>query len=152
DPEFRMPNFLNLSSSNAAFTAYALTALVLSINMMLLWFMSGAARGKTKAVPNPEDAHQLIKGAQVTQIDPPEVARVLRAHRNAVDNIMPFLFLGLIYVMLGAPALTAQLIFGVFTGARILHSIVYLAGKQPWRSIAYAVSVLAMAALMVEIV
>jgi uncharacterized MAPEG superfamily protein len=147
-----MGTLMTLSSGNAAFTAYAIATLILVLNMMLLWGMSGSVRGKVKSVPNPEDADAIVKGAAVSLTDPPEVARVLRAHRNAVDNILPFLFLGLIYVMLGAPVLIAQIIFGVFTAARVLHSIVYIAGKQPWRSLIYLISVLAMLALMEEVI
>ena len=147
-----MANLLTLSSGNPAFTAYVIATLLLCANMMVLWIMSGSKRGKVKTVPNPEDVNVVMKDATVSLDDPPEVARILRAHRNAADNIQPFLFLGLIYVMLGAPTLIAQIIFGVFTAARILHSIVYLAGKQPWRSLAYAISMLSMLALMEEIV
>ena len=42
---------------------------------------------------NPEDGARY--GAPVSKWDPPDVARCLRAHRNAEATIYPFLLLGL---------------------------------------------------------
>jgi microsomal prostaglandin-E synthase 1 len=141
-----MNNWLN----NPAFIVYAITCLVLCVNLLFLWGYSGAARSKTKTAMNDEDAVRF--GASLTQIDPPEVARILRAHRNAQASIYPFLFLGLVFVLAGGPAGTATVIFGIFTGARLLHSIFYLAGKQPWRTIFFSVGGLTTIALMLDIV
>jgi uncharacterized MAPEG superfamily protein len=127
-------------ASNPAFVAYAIMAIVLSLNMLVLWAYSGAVRGKTKTTPNPEDAG---RGATVAETEPPEVARVLRAHRNATANILPFMILGLVYVLVGAPAMAAQLVFGGFTVVRLAHSVAYLGGKQPWRSIFFGLGGLA---------
>jgi uncharacterized MAPEG superfamily protein len=139
-------------SSNPAFLVYVLATLVLCANLVFLWGYSGAARGKTQTAINPEDAATVAKGAQVTESDPPEVARVLRAHRNAEANIYPFLALGLVFVLLGGPAEHAKVLFAVFVGARLLHSIVYLAGKQPWRTLSFGVGALALLGLMGDIV
>lgn len=137
--------------SNPTFVVYAITCLVLCANLMFLWGYSGGVRGKTKTVLNSEDPAMIAKGAQVVETDPPEVARVLRAHRNAEANIYPFFCLGLIFVLAGGPALHAKILFGVFAGARILHSIVYLAGKQPWRTLSFLVGALALLALLGDI-
>ena len=72
-----------------------------------LWGYSGAVRTKTKTTHNPEDLEAFDKAAagKVVTADPPEVAHVLRAHTNAVVNILPFLLLdGLLYVVNGASA------------------------------------------------
>jgi prostaglandin-E synthase 1 len=126
-------------ASNPAFVAYSVMAIVLSLNMLVLWGYSGGVRGKTKTTPNPEDAKN---GAALVEVEPPEVARVLRAHRNATANIIPFAILGLVYVLAGAPALPAEILFGVFTLTRLGHSWAYLGGKQPWRSIAFGLGAL----------
>ncbi len=136
--------------SEPAFVAYVVTALILSLNLLVVWAYSGAVRGKTKTAINKEDADQFK--TPLVDEHPPEVARVLRAHANAQANIYPFLFLGLIYVLAGGSATTAEIIFGAFTLARISHSFAYLAGKQPWRSIAFGVGGIATLALMVSIV
>ena len=141
-----MNNWLN----NTSFVVYAITCLVLCVNLLFLWGYSGVSRARTKTAMNEEDAVRF--GASLTEIDPPRVARVLRAHDNAQACIYPFLFLGLVFVLAGGPAGIAMVIFGVFTGARILHSIFYLAGKQPWRTLFFTVGGLATIALMLAIV
>lgn len=135
--------------NNPAFFAYALVCLALSANLIFLWAFSGATRGKTKTAINPEDAAQF--GGTLVEADPPEVARVLRAHTNAQANIYPFLFLGLVFVLAGGSASIAETIFSIFVAARLAHTYVYLAGKQPWRSIFFIIGGLATIALMLAI-
>ena len=141
-----MNNWLN----NPSFVVYAITCLLLCVNLLFLWCYSGVARGKTRTAMNEEDAIRF--GASLAQIDPPQVARVLRAHDNAQACIYPFLFLGAVFVLAGGPAGIATVIFGVFTGARLLHSIFYLAGKQPWRTVFFTVGGLATIVLMLDII
>jgi prostaglandin-E synthase 1 len=62
--------------------------------------------------------------------------------------LYPFLILGLVFVLAGGSAGFAKVDFGIFVVARITHSIVYLAGKQPWRTLSFVASGLAMLALM----
>ncbi len=76
--------------------------------------------------------------------------RVLRAHANAQAMIYPFLALGLVFVLLGGGAGFAKIDFAVFVVARIAHTIVYLAGKQPWRTIAFTLSGAALVVLLVQ--
>ena len=134
-----------------AFAAYAATALVLSLNLLILWVSSGGVRARGGVAVNPEDG--LRFGAKVAEVDPPVVARYLRAHPcNAEATIYPFLLLGMIYVLAGGGAGVAIAIFSVFAVARIAHSIVYLRAMQPWRTIAFASSVLALLALMAAVV
>jgi uncharacterized MAPEG superfamily protein len=137
-----MPNL----AANPAFVAYAVSCLVLGLNLLLLWAYSGAVRGKTKTTPNQEDARGT--GTKLVETEPPEVARVLRAHANAMANIVPFAVLGLVFVLAGGSGTAANVLFGVFTAARVLHSLVYLAGKQPWRSIMFGIGALDTLVLM----
>ena len=131
-------------AAQPAFVAYAISLLVLSLNLLLLWAYSGVARGKAKSTPNEEDA----KGVKLAEIEPAAIARVLRAHANAMANILPFLFLGLVFVLQEGSATVAQVLFGIFTVARILHSFVYLAGKQPWRTVFFTIGALTTLVLM----
>jgi hypothetical protein len=73
---------------NPAFEAYAGTCLVLSLNLLALWVSSGVMRARSGVAINPEDGARY--GAPVAASDPPAVARVLRAHRNAEATIYPF--------------------------------------------------------------
>jgi prostaglandin-E synthase 1 len=141
-----MESWLN----SPCFVVYAITSVVLSINLVFVWAYSGATRAKTKVAVNEEDADRI--GARLEPIDPPEVARVLRVHANAQATIYPFLILGLVFVLAGGSAGFAKVDFGIFVVARVSHSIVYLAGKQPWRTLSFVASGLAMVTLMGNIV
>lgn len=135
---------------NPAFVAYAITALVLSVNLIFLWARSGAVRAKTGIAINEEDSIRFK--AALAEHDPPAVARVLRVHANAQATIYPFLVLGLVFVLAGGAGTTARILFGIFTVARLLHSFVYLKGMQPWRTIFFILSGLSTIALGVAII
>jgi uncharacterized MAPEG superfamily protein len=135
---------------NPAFVVYAIACLVLSGNLLFLWAYSGSKRAKGGVAINEEDSVRF--GAALESVDPPAVARVLRAHANAQATIYPFLILGLVFVLASGSATVATILFGTFTAARLLHSFVYLAAKQPWRTIFFALSGLCILALMAAIV
>lgn len=136
--------------NNPAFFVYTIACLVLCSNLLFLWAYSGAIRGKTKITLNEEDA--ALFGGTIAELDPPPVARVLRAHGNAQASIYPFLFLGLIFVLAGGGVTAATILFGAFTVARLLHSFCYLKGMQPWRTVFFVVGALATISLMLNIV
>jgi microsomal prostaglandin-E synthase 1 len=124
---------------DSLFVAYALTVLASCLNLLFLWGYSGFVRSRTKVVINPEDAATVAKGAAVQPVDPPEVARVLRAHANAMAVSVPFLLLAWLFVVAGGAARLGQIMFAVFVVARWAHTIVYLRAKQPWRTISFVV-------------
>jgi microsomal prostaglandin-E synthase 1 len=142
---------MNPLASNPSFVAYAITATILCLHLMILWALTGAVRAKTKTTPNAEDASTVAKGAKYLDEEPAAVSRSMRVYRNAAANILPFLILGFLYVVLGAPANVAWILFGVFTAARILHAIVYALGKQPWRTLIFAVAQLATLGVAVQV-
>ena len=132
------------------FTAYVATCLVLCTNLLFLWAHSGTVRAQSKLVVNPEDA-AVFKLPQA-DLDPPAVARVLRAHLNAQATIFPFSLLALLYVLAGGSSAVGIPIFVLFTGARLAHSLAYLRARQPWRTIAFVLSGLAVIALAVALI
>jgi len=81
----------------------------------------------------------------------PDVMRMLRMHRNDLENILPFFTVGLIFVLMGASAFGAQVYFYTFTAARIVHTITYVAKMQPWRTVAFVVGTLCMVGMVVQI-
>lgn len=135
-------------TAHPAFLAYAFATIVLTLNLLVLWVLSGAQRARGGVAINPEDGARY--SAPVSDVDPPAVARYLRAHRNAEATIYPFLLVGVVFVLAGGGAAVAVPIFSVFVVARIAHSIVYLRAMQPWRTIAFAMSLLAILALVLS--
>jgi uncharacterized membrane protein YecN with MAPEG domain len=136
-----MPNM----AAYPAFAAYAVSLVVLSLNLLVLWSYSGAVRIRSKTTPNQEDARGK---SSVAPGDPPEVARVLRAYNNAAAAILPFAVLGLVFVLAGGSRTAGMAIFGAFTAARIAHSIAYLRAQQPWRTLSFGVGAASTLVLM----
>jgi microsomal prostaglandin-E synthase 1 len=134
---------------NPTFASYAIACVVLCGNLLFLWVYSGATRNKVKSTPNAEDVTRF--GGTLAPMDPPEIARVLRAHANAQASIYPFLSLGLLFVLAGGAFGPGTTYFAIFSTARLLHSYAYLAAKQPWRTLFFVVGLLATLALMVHL-
>jgi microsomal prostaglandin-E synthase 1 len=141
-------NALNHAMGDSVSRAYGLTSVLLCLNLLLLWIASGAVRAKGGLAVNPEDGARY--NAPVSDQDPPAVARILRAHRNAEAVIYPFLLLGLVYVLAGGTLTLAAPIFAIFVAARLAHSGFYLAAKQPWRTVSFALSLVATFALLLS--
>lgn len=132
-----------------AFDVYMICAAALFFNLVLLVFATGARRTKSKVFVNAEDA-ETFKGKHEPEEDI-TVKRVHAAHRNAIENIPIFLILGLAHVMSGATKSSAIAYFVTFTVARWLHSIFYLRGMQPWRTITFTVGFFATFGLAVRL-
>lgn len=113
---------------------YALCALLLVLKMMALGTYTGVLRGRRKAFSSPEDYR--FQGQAPAMRSDPDVERARRAHRNDLENILPFLAVGPLYVMAGPTAAGAWICFVGFTTARILHTIFYLREAMPHRSLA----------------
>jgi glutathione S-transferase len=135
-----------------AFQTYALFATGLCALTMVLDGVSATFRVKSKTTLNTEDASTVSKGARVVDDERPSVARANRAWRNAFANIVPFLFVAWLYVLTGASARNATIYFGVFAAARVIHSVVYLAGKQPWRTLMFVIGQLCTLGMAVQVV
>jgi prostaglandin-E synthase 1 len=132
-----------------AFQAYAIACIVLSLNLIGLWICSGVLRGRSRTAINAEDA-PLFR-ASFGEVDPPEVARALRAHRNAMATTVPFLLLGLVFVLAGGATGLFATLCVVFCAARIVYSFAYVAHLQPWRTISFTVGELATAVLILAL-
>jgi len=140
-----MPNMMN----DAAFRAYAIACSILVLKMAAAGMLTAATRSRVKQFLNPEDA-RVLGGAGVMQ-EHPDVMRMLRMHRNDLENILPFFTVGLIFVLMGASAFGAQVYFYTFTAARVVHTITYVAKMQPWRTVAFVVGTLCTVGMVVQI-
>ncbi len=132
------------------FKIYALTSAILCLHLLLLAAITGTVRTKAKKYVNPEDASAL-KG-KLVEVDVDPVMRVKRAHLNAVENAVPYFVLGFLYLAVGATKQGAVVYMWTYTASRLLHSVFYLRGKQPWRTISYAVGALALAGMAVHVI
>src|SRR5277367_4480800 len=115
---------------------YALITVVLFFKMGVNSTVQAIGRLGTRTFSNPEDA-RFFTGAPPAPEEAPIVKRAAMAWRNDLENIPIFLFLGLIYVTLGCWPEGAYIYFTIFAIARILHTLFFLRGLQPWRTISY---------------
>jgi glutathione S-transferase len=124
--------------TNPAFRVYALCSAILGVKMLASAFYTATRRQKTAGFINPEDAQAFAPAGTATRMEEAlEVAHALRIQRNDGENIPLFFAMGLIYVLTGASAFGAALLCGLFTAARVAHTIVYVYHLQPARAICY---------------
>lgn len=140
-----------MSFAPSTLALYALFAAALAALLVAIDLASGIARVRSQTTLNPEDAATVLRSAAVVGEDPEPVARALRAHRNALANIVPFLVAMLLWVLLGAPRGWVLWLCAGFTGARVVHAVAYLAGAQPWRSLAFAVGFTCLGVTLVQL-
>ncbi|QXI36876.1 MAPEG family protein [Pseudomonas xantholysinigenes] len=130
---------------SAVLAVYASLVVVLCLKMLAISCYQGYYRLRHLAFMNPEDAAVFKRPAQ--QQERPEVLRVMQAWRNDLENIPLFMTLGGLAVALEAPAALMAGVGGMFTLARVLHTVTYLAQLQPWRTLSYGVGVLCLLGL-----
>jgi uncharacterized MAPEG superfamily protein len=99
--------------------------------------ITSVIRLSRKAFANPEDyaARHTTPSPAVDA----EVERSRRAHQNDLENILPFMPLSMMYALTSPSHTLFASLLWAFLGARVLYTLVYLRGLQPWRSIAFGV-------------
>ncbi|KAM9389417.1 microsomal glutathione S-transferase 1 [Phaethornis superciliosus] len=128
---------------NDVFRAYATYTTIVLLKMMLMSLITAYYRITRKAFANPEDTASFGKGESAKKYlrTDTDVERVRRGHLNDLENIVPFLGIGLLYALSGPELSTALLHFRIFTGARIAHTFAYLIPlPQPSRGLSWAVA------------
>ncbi|XP_032903490.1 prostaglandin E synthase-like [Amblyraja radiata] len=129
---------MTLNFQNDAFCSYVFYSALLLVKMFAVAILTGQVRLRNKAFANPEDS-QRHGGLKFYRTDP-TVERCRRAHRNDMECIFPFLFLGVVYCLLDPSPSIARIHFRIFFLARVVHTVAYLfALKAPTRSLAYTV-------------
>ncbi|KAM6297219.1 prostaglandin E synthase [Aegotheles albertisi] len=124
---------------NKVFMSFTFYSTILILKMYVVAIITGQVRLRKKAFANPEDA--LRNGGLQYYREDPDVERCRRAHRNDMENIFPFLFLGAVYSLLDPSPAVARIHFLIFCVGRIVHTIAYLLQlKAPTRSVAYSVA------------
>jgi len=129
---------------------YALTTVILFFKMFANSAVQALARTSARSFPNPEDA-KFFRTPGPAPDELPIVKRAAAAWRNDLENIPIFLFLAMIYVTLGCWPAGAFVYFSIFVVARILHTVSYLRGLQPARTIFYSLGVFVCFALSIQI-
>ncbi|XP_006892528.1 PREDICTED: prostaglandin E synthase [Elephantulus edwardii] len=131
--------------------AFLLCSTLLVIKMYVVAIITGQVRLRKKAFANPEDA--LRRGGLQYHRTDPDVERCLRAHRNDMETIYPFLFLGLVYSFMGPSPFVAHIHFLLVFVGRILHTVAYLGKlRAPTRSLSYTLAQLPCFSMALQII
>ncbi|ETN64006.1 glutathione transferase, microsomal [Anopheles darlingi] len=125
------------------FRTYVFWAAVLVVKMLAMSPLTGRQRFSKKVFANPEDVTTMKNVAP--RFNDPDVERVRRAHRNDLENILPFFIIGLLYMLTGPAPFIAINLFRAVAIARILHTLVYavVVIPQPARGLSWGVAYLA---------
>ncbi|XP_065364199.1 microsomal glutathione S-transferase 1-like [Calliphora vicina] len=140
-----------LSFDNVVFKSYVFWGTVMVTKMLLMGPLTAIQRFKTKTFANPED---LLTKKDKIKFDDPNVERVRRAHRNDMENIIPFLAIGYYYVLTNPSAALAINLFRAIGLARIVHTLVYavVVVPQPARAISFFVGLAATAFMAARVI
>ena len=138
-------------TSDSVFTVFAVCAAVLCIKMLAVGHYTGLTRIRRAVYLNPEDAKAFSKMEEFTSVEHPDVARGLRAHRNDLESTLPFLGIGLVYVLFGPPVLLAKVLLITFTVLRCAFALFYIRAMQPWRSASFMLAELCLVIMLVQI-
>ena len=115
---------------------FTICASILTLKMIL----TAAAVGTTRVIKGVFISPEDYAFAGKTPVGPDaQIERLRRAHQNDLENILPFFAVAFLYALTGPSQALAWWLFTVFTVARILHTVCYAMGLQPWRTIAYEV-------------
>jgi uncharacterized MAPEG superfamily protein len=121
--------------ANPAVRLFAVCYLILVIKMMAVGTYTSTVRIRRRVFATPED--YKLQGMSVSEAADEDIERARRAHRNDLENILPFLGVGLIYALTNPSTLGAQINFIGFTVARVLHSVFYILQMQPHRTLVF---------------
>lgn len=140
--ETKIESMANLKQlmDNEVLMAFASYATIILTKMMFMSSATAFQRLTNKVFANPEDYASFAKGENAKKLvrSDEKVERVRRAHLNDLENIVPFLGIGLLYSLSGPDLSTALMHFRIFVGARLYHTISYLTPlPQPNRALAF---------------
>ncbi|XP_029017380.1 microsomal glutathione S-transferase 1-like [Betta splendens] len=126
---------------NEVFLAFSTYAAIVIVKMMLMGPLTGYYRITRGAFANEEDLGKT-KDKKLLRTHP-DVERVRRCHQNDLENVLPFVLIGLLYSLTVPELGTALLHFRLFVASRIFHTVAYVAAlPQPSRGLSYILGLL----------
>ncbi len=127
------------------FAVFTIVLVLEALKTLFLGTATALTRGRLQKFVNQEDANWL--GGEAVEIDHPDVARVIRAQRNNIENLLPFFIAGSLYLVSGASALVGMTYFVAFFVGRTAHTFAYLGKRAMLRRNTYSVAWLSIVAM-----
>jgi prostaglandin-E synthase 1 len=138
-------------TQDPVFLVFSVCAAVLCLKMLAVGHFTGMTRIRRGVYLNPEDAKAFSNKEEFASVEHPDVERGLRAHRNDLESTLPFLAIGLVYVLVGPPVLLAKILLIAFTVLRCAFSFFYIRALQPWRSASFMLGELCLVIMLIQI-
>jgi uncharacterized MAPEG superfamily protein len=137
---------MNTLFASPALRLFGICYLILVLKMVAVGAYTSVLRIRGKVYASPEDYEfQRLTPAPSPNED---IERARRAHRNDLENILPFFGVGLLYALSRPSLFAAEIYYVGYTVARSLHSVFYIRSMQPYRTIAFTVALLLMLAML----
>nr|XP_057925014.1 microsomal glutathione S-transferase 1-like [Doryrhamphus excisus]XP_057925015.1 microsomal glutathione S-transferase 1-like [Doryrhamphus excisus] len=124
-----------------AFSSYALLVI---LKVMMMAPLTAYYRFSRGAFANEEDVALKSAEERKKQLRTDrDVERVRRCHLNDLENVVPFVLVGLFYTLSGPELSAALLHFRIFTASRVFHTISYIGAlPQPCRALSFFLGLL----------
>jgi glutathione S-transferase len=127
---------------------YVVVYILLGLKMAAVGTYTSVLRIRRRVFATPED-YRLQGMAPRAAVDE-DIERVRRAHQNDLENILLFFVLGFLFLLTN-PSLPAAAVYLIgYLVARTLHSIFYIRGMQPHRTIAFSLGGVVTLAMIVH--
>ena len=134
-----------------ATSVFSLACSLLSLVLAGLGFATAIRRAKVNVWINEEDAARYA-GSRVGDVEHRDVARLIRVHRNLLENFVPFVALGLLWLSAGIAPRVAPWLFGAFGVSRLVHVALFLTKQGISRRFAHVVGLMVLNVLAVGLV
>eukprot|EP01012_Entosiphon_sulcatum_P026518 TRINITY_DN31994_c0_g1_i1.p1 TRINITY_DN31994_c0_g1~~TRINITY_DN31994_c0_g1_i1.p1 ORF type:complete len:480 (-),score=92.28 TRINITY_DN31994_c0_g1_i1:48-1385(-) len=135
-------------------TVSIVVMVVLDIKLHVLVLSIPFLRKKHAAATLPDDV-KMVRGTVKQGSEYPEILqRIDRCHQNDVENLPMGILATFVFAAQAPPDGTAGSTIGliliiVFGAMRCLHTVAYMKGLQPWRSLSYFVGTLCVVVMLV---
>ncbi|KAJ8245522.1 hypothetical protein GJAV_G00271640 [Gymnothorax javanicus] len=140
---YAMAEVVNMIDSEV-FLAFSTYATIVILKMMFMAPVTSYYRMTRKAFSNFEDTVHVKEAEErkkAVRTDP-DVERVRRCHLNDIENVVPFVLIGLLYSLTGPDLHAALLYFRIFVVSRFCHTVCYLVPfPQPSRGLCFLAGV-----------
>lgn len=127
----------------------ATCVVILFFKMFAISLYQGYFRISRKAYQTAEDARFAGVAPQPQEL--PQVQQAAKAWRNDLENIPMFIALVGVGVWVGSDVAALGGWAMAFTLARIAHTVCFLAGWQPWRTLAFGAGIVCLFGVSVSI-
>ncbi|XP_063441140.1 microsomal glutathione S-transferase 1-like [Mytilus trossulus] len=142
-----------LSFDNPVFANFAYYSGIVICKTMLMSGLTAINRFRYTAFVNPEDFINSKKPLEERKAPiNSTVERIRRCHLNDLENVIPFVLIGFLYVCTKPNPGTALLHFRTFAAFRIFHMFAYLIPlPQPSRALGFLVGAVVTGSMAVSV-